>query len=223
MPAGVTVPPDVEMRIDELYSSMLQQFLPYVALAIASFAPQVEVAILLNVGSGGTLPGWEFMTLVTVSDTLTALFALAAVARFELIARIEWQRDVEALLGNTIGYPGTASSPSTHRFVRDWLAAEHAFFGFQARENSNWYAQHQFPTLFWLSRARIIVPVGGLVVAFLAVGYAIWSHVQWPGTQYLILWFWIGNSLASAALLMGLISMVSRRRESRHIRRHSRD
>lgn len=152
----------------------------FVALALAFFAPQVAVAGALVLYPPIVFPQSGAIFFVLVDDGLTALFALATMARFDLamvIAQLyrPWV-GVDRLLRDADPHEG-------HWLARGWFHLEEALYGQRPGRDAAFVSR----AVYWARRWRQVPTILVMLAMMVGVGALIlhrctgpfWPSVPW--------------------------------------------
>jgi hypothetical protein len=116
-----------------IYQVEGSKLLTFLALALASFLPQIELLIALTIGGAAHAPPLPLtLLLVVVSDLLTIYFALGAVVRYDLLAAIE-AKHTYSQVNELVAADPTKPRADAHLLARTFLSWEQVWFTLRYR------------------------------------------------------------------------------------------
>jgi hypothetical protein len=157
-----------------LYSPFSAEALSYVALTITTVGIQIAVVVGAISSSKLLSVPWPLFLVVIGAVGLSFVFAMAAIARFELLAHLTLKGELQNL-PTMVSYEAR-NEPLPHRFMRRWFDSERVFFGFGQNEKppGRWAR-----FLRWVSSGRVAGPLIALALFNGVMLYVLWPHVAW--------------------------------------------
>ena len=165
-----TSPPKRDYAV--FYGPLSTEALAYVALTITTVAAEAAIlAATLSSARELSLP-WVVFALVVVSVLLSYIFAMAAIARLELLSHVAARLGFYDLPNEFTQRAN--GEPIAHRFMRGWFKAEKEFFGFGQTEG-----QTQQGPIGRLSSGRVVGALVALSLYNSVILYVLASHAVW--------------------------------------------
>lgn len=163
-------------RFKALYGPISTEALSYVALTITTVAGEVAIVVAAISSSKLLSIPWPLLVLVVVTAVLSYIFAMAAMARMELSARLAFRIGVYGLPSEFIKESRAegGGAPIAARFMRGWFKREEDFFGYgdsQKSEDRRFFRK--------LSSVRVVGALAALTFFQSVVLYVLWPHVAW--------------------------------------------
>lgn len=144
--------------------NLTQEAGTFLGLAFTAYAPQLALVAVRVSTRGPALPWWLMLPALVFSDLLTAIFALATMARFDLaggIARLykPWPTAKQVL----------EQEGPTGGIAARWFNWEDAFFRRSEQREDDSVSR----LLIWLSPYRQYPAIVGLALALLVTNYLV--------------------------------------------------
>ncbi len=165
---------DTKQGYRAIYAPISSEALSYVALTITTVG--IQIAVVVGAISNAkllTVP-WPLFLVVVGSAMLSVVFAMASMARFEILGHIASRAGLHNLASTIV--KESDNEPFAHKFMREWFESELAFFGFRPEREPT---SRGLRFLKWVSSGRVALPLISLVFFDLTMLYVLWPHVTW--------------------------------------------